>query len=302
MKWAPVLYLLGLFSSSAYCYADQQSFRGGMAVPVTDIRKTITTAEISTTTEWCTPAVQIGPRVFITAAHCAKLLEGQKVLKIIGPGIQTESGFRVISTPSLSDEVSFSAPNCRSIFDGLKDGDTLTKQQMLDCWANDGQTDLAVLVIDADISGPMLSISSSSIASGEQLSLLGEAPACGGDFGFYRTTSFRVFGFNHSQVVLDGAEQGYPAGDSSACGGDSGGIYYREYLHSGVEVVAIHSAGTREQEAAVTINGKKVILPLHLSGGTDLTDPVARNWLKHNAESNRLSICGINISCPKFEF
>lgn len=274
---------------------------GGQAIPVASVRSAINTAQVSNAVEWCTPAVQVGPRTFITAAHCAVLLAGQETLRVQGPNLKVEPKFKVISTPGISDESSFSAPNCKAIFSSLRDGDTLTREQMLECWANNGQADLALIVVDQDVPGAMLSVALAPIVVDEALSHLGYSPSCGGDAGYYRTTAFKVFGFNHMQVALDGRGMGISGGNSWSCGGDSGGIYYRPSTKTGVEIAAVLTASThpKHENMPLLINGKNVILPPHLSGGTNLTDPDVRDWLEQNANANQLKICGINAQCSE---
>ncbi|MGZ3806368.1 MAG: hypothetical protein ACXVB4_19310 [Pseudobdellovibrionaceae bacterium] len=299
MKWLHIFALLVLSTISSISFANA-SYLGGKPLSVLDVRKIVTTAYVTDDKEWCTPAVQIGPRTFITAAHCIPLIQNESKLRIIGEGINALSGFLFESLgPILSDENTFSATDCKALFEQLHDGDSLTREQMKICWANNGQADVALLITDQSFGGKMISVASAPIQIGETFNLLGYGPSCGGDLGFYRSTPFKVFGFINSQVVFDGTGTGISDKDSTACSGDSGGIYFRGLPETPVEITAVHSGGTKEQSLRISIYGKTVFLPAHFAGGTDITTPIVRQWLARIAQTYGLEICGVNTQCPR---
>lgn len=285
-----------LIAAGAYASA----FKGGKQVPLKDISEIASIAmAIDDSQGWCTPAMQVGPRVFITAAHCLPIFKQKTSVQIVGNNINKQLPFSFFSLgEGLTDETTFNAPECRELISGLPDGSELTLEQMRLCWANGGQADLALLVVDEKVGGQYLSVSRQINSVGDDLVLLGYTPDCGGDPRFYRAASFITYGFNNFQIVLSGAGKGITDHDSSACGGDSGGGYLRLSKGS-VELVAIHSGGTKEGSLELSIHGKKVFVPKYFSAGTDLTNIEVHKWLGLVAEKNKLEICGVNLSCQK---
>ncbi len=293
MKNLILVFILIIVSLRSY---SENSQGPGQLVPVSEINQRLITAMLKSTKEWCTPAVLIGPRTFITAAHCTFLVPSNGMLKVVGPSISQFIHVQVISTPAVTDDDFFLGTGCEKTINGISQGTTLSPQQLLTCWFAGGKPDIALLVADSDISGPMLSLSSNPVQVGEPLKLLGESPKCGGDDGFYHIARMDLFGFSNSQMVLDTNNT-----KEHACGGDSGGIYFRKLQNNSVSVVGLHSADIRFIGPFKAYN-KSFYLPPNFSGGTNITDPKVMRWLVQNIESYDLKICGINVDCPELKF
>ncbi len=296
MHWCLIL---GVFFSSLS--AQGSPLRGGEQVPLANIFEITSVAAAADDSKgWCTPAMQVGPRVFITAAHCLAVFNRDQFLKIEGRGINKRTKFSYLSLgEGLKDELVFSSPECKHLISNIPDESELTLEQMKRCWANDGQADLALLISEESVPGRYLSISQKANSVGEKLMLLGYTPDCGGNPRFYRATWFAIYGFNNLQVIFDGSGMGITDHDSSACNGDSGGAYLRISSNGSVELNAIHSGGTKEENTEVSIHGKKLRVPRYFAGGTDLTSVPVQKWLLSIANQKGIEICGINISCPK---
>ena len=282
--------------------AEASTQAAGQRIPVSLVQNTFNTALIETETEWCTPAMQIGPRTFIAAAHCTPLLEKRTLLEIRGPLGKQTAAFKVVSQPVIADDDSFSGERCQQIFANIANGNTLSEEQLVSCWFQDGASDIALLITDHDISGPMASLATKPIIEGERLNLLGWSPICDGDLGFYRSLPFKQLNFTGSQVVFSGQDIGISGISSSACMGDSGGIYFRETSEGSIEIAAIHTGGTRDVDFTVELNGKMVVVPGHYAGGTDLSSPIPTAWLRTAAKSENLKICGLNLDCDGIVF
>lgn len=277
------------------------TFWGGKLIPVKEVRKILTTAIVSDNRSWCTPAVQIGPKTFLTAAHCIPLLKDAMTIHIQGPQIDLDSHFKTISTSMLTDENSFSSEKCKHVFEGLSDGETMTELEMLACWGNDGQPDLAIIITEKIVNGPMLSLSKTAPFASERLNLLGYSPPCGGDLGYCRSTRFKFFGFINSQIVFSGVGEGYGGNSSAACGGESGGFYFRNRSNQGAELVAIHSEATGNENIHSQINGKNIFVPAHMAGGTNLTELRVQQWIEQVIASEEIKICGFNLQCSDLQ-
>lgn len=267
----------------------------GELIPVKAIKEKITTAYLETNQSWCTPAVMIGPRTFITAAHCTSLIPANRLVKIVGPGFQKMVHVQVLSTPIHSDDDFFSGPQCEATIKGIVNNSVLTPDQLLSCWFVGGEPDLALLIAEENLPGPMLSLEQAPLLPYETVDLLGYSPKCGGDLGHYHRIQMRTFGFHKAQVVFDGHEMGENSSNVSPCGGDSGGIYFRKKT-GGASIAAIHSASIN-YKGPYNLYGKRFFLPEHFSGGANLTEASVVKWIDTQIKKHDLKICGFNISC-----
>lgn len=260
------------------------------------IQDHVSVARIENSEEMCSPAVLIGPRVFLTAAHCTPLIASNGLVKVYGPGFNKIIRVKAVTMSLITDDDFFSGDDCRTLIQSLPDGVTLTDQYLAKCWFKGGAADIALLVADQDIQSPMLSLGGIAPQNMEVISRLAEISKCGGDQGFFNRSQFKVFELNNSQVVLENFNVGSAQSNLSKCGGGSGGIYYRTLQDGSINIVGIHSASI-QNAGPYTIYGKKIFLSTNLFGGTNLFATEPMDWLIHQIAKFGLQICGINLTC-----
>lgn len=274
----------------------------GTLIPVEQINQRIVSAIMSDGVMWCSPATLIGPRTFITAAHCVPYIQDEMKLRVRGPQVDEILSIEKISMPSvdlgdLTDEKFFSSAECKKLFEQIENGTTLSPEQLKICWANGGKPDIALITVDKDFSGPMASLRSLPVSRGEKINLLRLSPKCDGNrLKFYDFSELGVFGFNNSQMILDGLND--DGTHAKNCHG-SGGIYFeKDNERESLEIVAIHSVGL-SKIPPIKVNGKTVSLPPYYFGGAYVMDAVVQRWLKETAAKHNLKICGLNMNCPR---
>ena len=290
-----LIYILcTLVSSDSFALSGLENI--GELVPTSFLTTRMTFARIETKEEMCSPAVLIGPRTFLTAAHCTPLIPSDGVVKVIGPSIVTSVKVEIISMPVIRDDDFFAGKRCRRVIDGVVSGDTLSPLQLGGCWFNGGAGDIALLVTDQDIQASFVALDLNPTREGELLNRIGENATCGGDQGFFHRVHLKVSSFTGSQMVLENKGAGPIQDGLSACGGDSGAIYYREDADKGIRVVGVHSASI-SSAGPYKILGKNIYLPTGYFGGTNLAEAKSTSWLKREAASRKLQICGLNLAC-----
>tara|TARA_Y100001958_G_C21213025_1_gene538599 strand:+ start:869 stop:1825 length:957 start_codon:yes stop_codon:yes gene_type:complete len=264
-------------------------------IPAQKINDKFISAYLTNGNQWCSPATLIGPNVFLTSAHCLPLIGHSKKIQIVGLNNNQKVAIRnTYSHDSIiSEDEFFSGEECKNTFESINDKSQLKPSELLKCWYSGGKSDVAIIVTEADFTAPMFSISSRKIDSGEQISFLRYADGCGGEVGNYSLAQLDVFGFQKNQMVLNGNHQN--GSTVKNCGG-SGGPYFSKKLDGSVEVIGLHSAGTRAN-LELTIYGKRVFLPANFLGGTHLRSQEVWQWLNQIAAEKNLKICGVNFPC-----
>ena len=75
-----------------------------------------TTAILASETRWCSPATLVGPRVFVTAAHCVHLIPDTRILSVVGPSFREDrrvKAVHIMDGDTATDEEFFNGKDCK---------------------------------------------------------------------------------------------------------------------------------------------------------------------------------------------
>lgn len=276
-----------------------QSSTNESSVPVNTVKKYFVYAQVTDQKSWCSPAVLVGPKTFITAAHCAPLVSTAMSMPVMGAKNSSVAQISKIHFMDqiYGDEEFFLGQDCLQIFTQVSDGQILSAEQLLGCWFNDGKSDLALISVKEAISGPMLTIAHTPVEAEESSYVLRQEDCVAEDVARFKLAAVHVQGIKNDQIVFKGRDEtGHPV---KFCGG-SGGVYLRKKNSSALEIFAIHSASIPEN-ITVKIHEKLVTLPPFFHGGTYLTAPAVSKWMEEMAKKEELDLCGINLDCKGSE-
>ena len=262
-----------------------------------------TTAILSSETAWCSPATLVGPRVFVTAAHCVHLIPDNQMLSVVGPSFRENRHVRAIHMMGdeiATDERFFDGESCKRLFEGIQNNAILTLPQLLTCWNNDGSPDLALIEMEDSIPGKMFTLSSSDSSIGENFRFFRNTDRCANDKGApsFSLSTMPLFGFKNSQMIFDA--RGLTGTNGCKFGG-SGGTYFSLLKNETIQISAIHSGSTKDG-VTMDIHGKRVTVPGNVYGGTRVGSTTVQSWLKSTASKEEFSICGVNRKCPEIIF
>lgn len=258
---------------------------GGIALG-TKISKKKLTEKFSFAETYATPALQIGPRVFLTCGHC--ITEGS-----------TEDANRYTTEQIIMGR-------CEEEIERFKDGETLDTLAFKSCLVPEHDLGLIVYKNPVPNHGKVATVSFTDLTKNDSILFLGSGRvSVGSDYckakdsrSPYRFAQISVNDVLNGTIFFSGIGlngQKVP----HSCPGDSGGHYFKENLQGNIEVVGVHGWGSPGGPS--NRFGRSVVVP-PLFGGTSLGDPKVKEWILKVIEAENAEVCGVNIDCPSIKW
>lgn len=262
--------LLAVFFLTCSAFGSSLSEKIHNGVPLT--REQLA-AQYGTLEGICTPAIKIGPRVYLSAGHCPnpKLPQGVKYHAVVTK-LEYPTDYN-------------NSPACVAMAEQHQDGDTISIREANICGTG---LDLRILVTDTEVPGPMVSVADHAPELQDNILVVGSCQAAP---AFVKFSWFQVTDFYTDLISVTDPER-----LTQTCPGDSGGHYFSVNDRKEIQLVGIHTMGAWGG-AQQKIAGRILKLPKYWHAGMNLQFPRIQELFYEVAREKKVEICGINRVC-----
>lgn len=229
----------------------------------------------------CSPAIKVGPRVFLSAGHCNLPYIPDELFKVVKTYTYVDYNFLI------------GQEECKKLVEAYAEGDTIDTHMLNICYQG---LDLKIIVLDKEMPGRSMSIRTSLLNKGENVLVMGKCSSS----NYYMNYAFMKVEEIFKELL---SLESFPASDDKkqyTCQGDSGGDYFVLNDNKEMELVAIHTLGT-ETGGDIELPGvdKTLKAPGYWQAGSWLGSEAALKALQLAIDEQHVEICGINTVCEK---